>query len=149
MIGASDSARRKNVPSGPRSRSKSFTFICVNTCVVKTPFGTWRMWSCSVSSAAGGLASEKLRRWLSLSRISTYWPARNCRRWLAGSFSDRIMTSAAAFSIFSTRAGSVLMLMPAAVTSSRASITTSVRGSAWQNSASPAARSAALSALSS
>ena len=143
------SSRKKNVPIGPRNRNRSFSFICVNTCVVNRPSGTRRMCSCRNSSSCGGLASEKLRRWLALSRISRYWPARNCRRWLAGSLSDRIMTSSAARSILITRAGSVLMVMPATAASSRAWITMSERGTAWQKSASPAARSCELNALSS
>ena len=56
----------------------------------------------------GALAIEKLRRLPSFKRISTYCPARNWRRSVAGSRRWSSMTSAARRSSFSMRAGRVL-----------------------------------------
>ena len=96
------------------------------------------MCSSSSASSCGGVASEKLRRLPSFSRKSTYWPARNCSRSLAGSLKRTIATSGAAFSIDSMRHGRRLIWMSPARRTSRTSITRSVRGFAQQKSASPA-----------
>ena len=68
-------------------------------------------------------------------RMSMYCPARNCRRSFAGSFSWMRITSGASLSIFCTRHGSVRTWMSLTALISRHSITRSVSGFAWQNSA--------------
>ena len=93
------------------------------------------MCSSSSASSCGGFAIEKLRRLPSLSRKSTYWPARNCSRSLAGSFTLTIATSAAGLSMDSIRQGSRLIGMSPARRTSRTSIAMSLRGFAQQKSA--------------
>ncbi len=90
---------------------------------------------------------EKLRRLPSLSRKSTYWPARYCSRSFAGSLSFTTATSGAGLSIASTRTGSRLIGMSPARRTSRTLIARSVFGLAQQNSASPARFSSSVSVV--
>ena len=140
-MGFFESSRRKKVPCGPLKRRMSRSFMAPNTWPVNCPPGVCRICNCRQASSCGALASENARRLPSLSRISMYWPARNCRRSLAGSLSSRIITSGAARVSVCTRAGIVLTGKSLRERASLHSTTRSLCALAQQKSAKPAARS--------
>ena len=78
---------------------------------------------------------------------STYWPARYCRFWFAGSCIFSSATSGAGRSMDSTREGSFRMGKSPAPGTLRASTTQSVTGVAQQVRTQPASSSAGLRAL--
>ena len=90
--------------AGPRSAGCRFSFISLEHVVAER-----RRRSCARAarepSSCGAFAIEKLRRLPSFMRMSMYWPARNCRRSLAGSFSRCTTSRRARRSIFSHAAG--------------------------------------------
>ena len=92
-MGWLESSRKKKLPNGASKRKIAFSCSSLAAYSLNTPPGITRICSCKKSLSCGALAIENARRLPSFKINSIYWPAKNCKRSLAGNCKCSAITS--------------------------------------------------------